>query len=60
MQYENYSIMVANLKKGSFTVDKNDIFKGTEYAGTWKYKYPPNLGKETITPVEVDLIRKYQ
>lgn len=59
--YENYQIMMANLKKKGFTVDEQrNIFKGTEYAGQWSYKLRPMPGKEAVTPVEVDMILKYR
>ena len=56
------NIMIQELGKrnmilsGNFIYAKNPI----ELAGEWKYKFPPPPGKEQITPVEVDLIRKYQ
>jgi len=59
--YENYQIMMANFKKKGFIVDEQkNIFKDTEYAGQWQYKTKPLPGKESVTPVEVDLILKYQ
>jgi hypothetical protein len=61
--FENRNIMRENLKKQKLTISNNphdkDIFCGTEYAGVWSYVNTPKPGKEAFTPVQVDLIRKY-
>jgi hypothetical protein len=56
------SAMIKQLEKRNILVDGIFLYgqTPTEYAGEWKYKYPPPPGKEDITPVEADLIRKYQ
>lgn len=60
--FSTKNIMIQELGKRKMILDGIFIYaqKPTEYAGEWKYKYPPPPGKEENTPVEVDLIRKYQ
>lgn len=58
--FDNHSLMMAHLKGKGFTVDNKDIFKGTEYAGTWDYTEPLKPGRGASTPVRVDLILKYR
>lgn len=58
----NKNEMIKELKKRNIAVEGIFLYgqNPTEYAGEWKYKYPPPPGKEEITPVEADLTRKYQ
>jgi hypothetical protein len=58
--FDNKALMKAGLQKKGFTVIDKDIFKGSEYAGTWDYTSPPRPGKEETIPVEVSLIRKFK
>lgn len=54
--------MIEKLKKRGIIMDGIFLYgqNPTEYAGVWKYAYPPKSGQEDNTPVQADLIRKYQ
>jgi len=60
--FSNKNEMAAEMKKRKLDIQGPYLYaqNPTEYAGEWKYKFPPAPGKEGITPVSVDLIPKYQ
>ncbi len=60
-KFENRPAMEAEMRRRKLRIDKKDIWSDDppEFAGTWQYRNFPAKGKELVTPVDVDLIRKF-